>query len=343
MSRRKSAEDLEFGADSFLDTVCNLVGVLTILVVIVGIRAGKVPPLAPAPVEAAPTRPTATRPAIDLATPAAAVQGLQRELIKLRGDLEKLVITGQGRDAERKQLALEVARREQLLTQQRGGLDAEAQRTFDLEREISAMEGQLDELDRELAYAQESPVKIEQVGHDTTPISSLVLSDEIHFRVQNNRVVAIPIERLLELVKQDMEKQTWKLRDGTEIESSVGPIDGFYVDYTVAMRQVMVSGARGGQLGTVVQVTSWTLRTENQELGEDLPTALSANSNFRRLLAAYPPRRTTVTFWVYPEGFGMFRDLKAELSRLGFPTAGRPLPEGVPISGSPHGSRSNAQ
>ncbi len=55
------------------------------------------------------------------------------------------------------------------------------------------------------------------------------------------------------------------------------------------------------------------------------------------------PDRTTVTVWVYPDSFNQFRTLKAELFRRRFLTAGRPLPEGHPIGGSPDGSRSASQ
>jgi hypothetical protein len=55
------------------------------------------------------------------------------------------------------------------------------------------------------------------------------------------------------------------------------------------------------------------------------------------------PNRTTVTVWTYPDSFHDFRRLKDELFKLGYLTAGRPMPHGAPIAGSPSGSRSAAQ
>ena len=55
------------------------------------------------------------------------------------------------------------------------------------------------------------------------------------------------------------------------------------------------------------------------------------------------PSRTTITIWVYPNSFEQFRQLKAELFKLGYLTAGRPLPEDFPIGGSPDGTRSAAE
>jgi hypothetical protein len=50
MSRRHSGEN-EFGSDSFLDVLANMVGILIVLVVIAGIRVVRGPDLPP-PVEA---------------------------------------------------------------------------------------------------------------------------------------------------------------------------------------------------------------------------------------------------------------------------------------------------
>ena len=78
-------------------------------------------------------------------------------------------------------------------------------------------------------------------------------------------------------------------------------------------------------------------------LGEPLAEALQPGSEFRSRLASHKPQQTTVTIWVYPDSFDQFRALKAELFKLGYLTAGRPLPDGHPIGGSPDGSRSSAE
>jgi hypothetical protein len=52
---------------------------------------------------------------------------------------------------------------------------------------------------------------------------------------------------------------------------------------------------------------------------------------------------TTVTLWCYPDSFEGYRAIRAELHRLGIPTAGRPLPDGAPIGGSTEGSKSVVQ
>ena len=43
MARRRNSDDIEFGSDSFLDIVANIVGILIILIVVAGIKAGAAP------------------------------------------------------------------------------------------------------------------------------------------------------------------------------------------------------------------------------------------------------------------------------------------------------------
>ena len=78
-------------------------------------------------------------------------------------------------------------------------------------------------------------------------------------------------------------------------------------------------------------------------LGETVNEAMRPNSQFRLALANRRAKDATITLWTYPDSFDDFRRVKKELYRLGFPVAARPLPEGVPISGSSSGSKSTAE
>ena len=70
--------------------------------------------------------------------------------------------------------------------------------------------------------------------------------------------------------------------------------------------------------------------------------ALRPGSKFARRLQQ-AKAEASLTFWVYPESFPAFRKLQAAAHSAGFTVSGRPLPTGMPIAGSPHGSRSAGQ
>ena len=55
------------------------------------------------------------------------------------------------------------------------------------------------------------------------------------------------------------------------------------------------------------------------------------------------PARTTITLWVYPDSFTLYRRLRNELVEQGFSVAARPLADGMTIRRSPLGTQSAAQ
>ena len=77
--------------------------------------------------------------------------------------------------------------------------------------------------------------------------------------------------------------------------------------------------------------------------GEPVEVALAAGSQFMQYIKRTVPDTTTVTIWVYPNSFDEFRQFKTTLFSMGYACAGRPLPEGLYISASPHGTKSVRQ
>jgi len=60
-------------------------------------------------------------------------------------------------------------------------------------------------------------------------------------------------------------------------------------------------------------------------------------------LGQHRPAATTVTLWTYSDSFNAYRRMKEELYQAGFRVAGRPMPDGKQIGGSPSGTKSAAE
>jgi hypothetical protein len=97
-------------------------------------------------------------------------------------------------------------------------------------------------------------------------------------------------------------------------------------------------GASGVRLG----LTHWQVHPQSGVIAETAAQALHPQSRFLEVLRT-ADLGSTLTFWVYPDSFGLHRELQGFVHRQGFEVAARPLPEGVPIIGSPSGSHSVAQ
>ena len=90
-------------------------------------------------------------------------------------------------------------------------------------------------------------------------------------------------------------------------------------------------------------IDRWEAVPVAAQRGEAPEQALAENSQFRHIIDHLDPTQTAVTFWVYPESFGAYRQLRDYCLRRDLLVAGRPLPDGVPIASSRDGSASRGQ
>ena len=321
-----------FGSDSFLDIVANMVGILIILVMVAGLR---VKHAADEPIAGPPTPPIDTAP-------------LEAEAASLRADVETVYAKAKQlsdlavqRSQERDALALLVAAHKNELDERQATLASEERESFDLERTLEAERVRLAGLERDLGSAAVQPER-ESIKIKTypTPISRTVHGRESHFQIKDNRVTYVPLEELVDTVKREVQNKFYRMRDLDEFTETVGPIGGFRLRYTMSR----IRNAPGSSMpGTMVGVTELELLPITSQLGETWAEAAQPGSTFQRTIGDLDARRVTITLWTYPESFATYRTIREHLYERGYAVAGRPLPHGKLISGSPFGSKSAAQ
>ena len=325
------------GHDSFLDVVANMVGILIILVMVVGVRVKN------APVVAA-IASGETRAQTELGKELAIEQSLRRDVLQAADEIRNLQSETLVRARQRHALATAVAAGEHQIEARRGKMDAELQRDFDLKRSLSESRSHLDQLEHQRAHAQTAPADPILVESYPTPLSQTVDGREAHFQLRGGRIAPIPLDELVDRLKADARRQKYKLLDLPELTDTIGPLGGFRLKYTFRRHDISPEMAViSGQTGSYARLERWTLIPVSSQLGEPVEVALAEGSELRRTLSKFHPNRDTVTIWTYPDSFAAFRQIKKELYRLGFSAAARPLPHGIPISGSPKGSKSAAE
>jgi hypothetical protein len=340
MKRRAGkAKDIEEpGQDSFLDVVANLVGVMIILVMVVGAQAQKgfiaqeraKQTTAPEPV-----------PIVDVAGAEAAAASVEASISELDGRIKDASIEAARREAERNRVQLLVTIAEQRLAEHRTALDEQARESYDLVEQLNQAKAEMARLDAsQTALTKPSPAVLE---HLPTPMAKTVFGREIHFRLLGGKVAYVPWDEMLERLKADAPGHVGKLRDSARAEMSLPVINGFGARYILRRAEVETQTRLGVATQSRVELEKLYFVDAEPNLGVPLAKALETGSEFRSRIGAMPPQQTTVTIWVYPDSFDEFRALKAELFKLGYLTAGRPLPAGHPIGGSPDGSRSSAE
>jgi multidrug efflux pump subunit AcrA (membrane-fusion protein) len=226
---------------------------------------------------------------------------------------------------------------EKELNERKARLDSQQRQQFEAEAQLAAAEAELAQTKRQVELASTVTQPAVEVRAYPTPISKTVYGQEVHFQLSAGHVAFIPIEELFELARDETRSNMVRATDLSNRVLTVGPKQGFEMHFTVDV----VINSRQGQMA--VRSKEWQVIPVQSRLGETVDEALGDGSNFRRVLAQHSPKDTTVTIWTYPDSFAEYRALNEELHRLGYATAGRPLPEGFPIGGSPQGSKSAAQ
>ncbi|MFN0054149.1 MAG: hypothetical protein ACKV0T_18375 [Planctomycetales bacterium] len=360
---RHTTHDPGFGSDSFLDVLANMVGILIILIVIAGVRVGRAPVIAkpsPAmelqatpqdstPIDCIPSAPELAaaplEPESDEPPPA-----ILEELAALEGELAGLA--GRQADLATQMQALkqaQVAAKESLsATQQtaarrKAELEEQLSRVVRLEQTLGDRQEVLTALLAEFEEAQGAAAPVATIKHRLAPVSQEVAGEEIQFRLLGNRVSVVPWGRLAERLKFQLERQKdWLAKHGRH-QGSVGPVDGFSMRYTVERQALSALEERRLGYGAFrVGLSYVEIVPEPDAPAETASEALRRGSRFAAELQA-APEGATLTFWVYPDSFGLYRQLQEASHAEGFVVAARPLPAGKPIAGSPNGSRSAGQ
>jgi hypothetical protein len=336
MPRHVPEQGEPVNGDSFLDIVASVVSIMIIMVVMEGMRIKNAPVSVSIPAD-----PAATELNKDLDDE----KSLQSDVWKIEGEVHALEREAAARGAQRDYLATVVSAAEHELKSRREKLDSARQNDFDLSRNLSESQFQLEQLQRRREQLENQPAAAPVVVESyPTPISHAVDGPEAHIMISAGRVVFVPMDQLIERLKQELHRQAYRLGSRDEWTDTVGPIDGFRVRYKLVRRDIPLETAREtGRGGTVIRIEEFSLIPTADDLGEPVRLALEEGSDFRRQMAKTLPGRTTVTIWVYPNGFDAFRQVRKELYRQGYAIAARPLPAGEHISGSPDGSKSAAQ
>lgn len=391
MSRRAQRAELEFGSDSFLDVVCNIVGILIILIVVVGVRLQRQPlPADPklaeqiAAAAAAAEALTAKQNAAvqtagqnqlslqnNLASLETDERQLQQELQNITADSQaaqqetagvraKLTAQQTQRDtqgrreqklaAERNATAARVASLQnslKLSEQKHSELEAALRRTLDTEKQTQQKNRTVAvetlQLTEQLTVAQQQTQPADRLNHRLSPVTKPVESDDVHFRVDGGKVSIIPLQDLLDRLKDQVLARRSTIMRFNQFEGVVGPVGGYSMKYTVEKEGgSALESLQTGDLRVRVSVSKWQLQAEESLLQESVADALRPGSRFRQQLETCPPD-SVVTIWVYENSFEQFAAIRELAHGLRLRVAARPLPDGTPIVGSPNGSRSSAQ
>ena len=144
-------------------------------------------------------------------------------------------------------------------------------------------------------------------------------------------------------MKSQWQAEAEAMRNLDQTIKTVGPIDGFRMQYQLAARDVKRQTEFGPVTGRSVSFERFRIIPQPGLQGESVTAALAAGSQFRQILSRHEPRKTTVSVWLYPDGFSDHHQVKTWLYENGYQMASWPLKFGRQISGGPNGFKTSAQ
>jgi hypothetical protein len=337
---RRADDDTDelVGQDSFLDVVTNIVGILILLVMVVGLRSSQAVATAINTPDAPAAPPAITEDDVQAAYQAAA--DADRDVRQLIGRAVAARDEAQFREQERSWLTAAVAEAEQEIAARRARLNSDDQRDFDLRRKLTEAQVTLEELTREqIALLSQEPA-VEEIECQPTPIGKVVTGKEVHVLLSDDHLAVVPFDELLELMKEDVASNVWRLREQDELDRTIGPVGDFRLRYWFIKTAVVARTEAGAvTAATFPRFSRCYFLPITTPVGEPAADALLADSRFARVLRRLRPD-TTITIWTYPGNYDRLREVKRTVREFGLQVAVRPLPPGMPIGASRNGSES---
>ncbi len=209
---------------------------------------------------------------------------------------------------------------------------------------VVALQSRKQAVDAEIAALERAPKPRPKPLIDKSPVSRPPRGAEYHFELRDDRVAYINMKELLERLKVDARIQIRMMTIPRPVSGEAGPVGDFAIRYELVPVGMALSGRYGApSLDAEFTLSGYEIVPFRPGRGETLKSALEPASDFGRAVNQLDPSRDTITMWVYPDAFDLFRQLREALQRRGFQVAARPLPAEMPIRGSPNGSISAAQ
>ena len=324
------------GHDSFLDIVANLVGVLIILVMVVAVRARD------GAVDEQRAQTSSLEP-VDVESARFEAEGIREDIQRIEQLLQRQAMEIAYREKERDKVLQELRVLELLVQQQESHLDTSQQEKLQQQAMLGDLKHQLEDLQQARRTVEQMQSQPKVIQHRPTPMAKTVFGTEIHFRLFQGRITYIPWDQLIERLKQDAQQKARNLSGEGKLTELIGPIGGFRMRYQLGVRRYLANTTDGPRMRQGLQLEQFELIPVDPTMGEGVASAIEEGSRFLQTLGSFSSQRATVTIWVYPESFIQFQQIKTLLHQRGFACAGRPLPAGALISGSPSGSLSAAQ
>jgi hypothetical protein len=205
------------------------------------------------------------------------------------------------------------------------------------------LRGERDKVQKELTTLRQLPRPKSASILSKAPVARPAFSDEHHFELRHDRITFIDLNRLMELTRADAQVRIRMSDRSPAVSNRVGPVGAFWLEYELVRAVPGTMEEMLDRKNIRFELSGWELLPDGENRGETFESTRGPLSEYSRAINRISTGRATITLWVYPDSFALFRKIRNDLTDRGFSVAARPLPEGMTIRGSPMGTQSAAQ
>ncbi len=216
--RPRRDDNTEVNADAFLDTVANLVGILTILFVVVAVQSKSA-------AKAVAEKELKTDMSATLEESLQDATIVEKDLVKQARSLRMYEMEIMRRSAERERLLAELILAKETKEEASAKISKEDQDKIaaeielsELQKKIAALLAQHGELDQATPTNQ-----IITLQHLPTPMAKTVFGEELHVLLEANRLSVIPWDNLVAALKRQAEMQVSRVIRANRVVDTLGP------------------------------------------------------------------------------------------------------------------------
>src|SRR5262245_5672325 len=243
----------------------------------------------------------------EIKTAESTVAAIESNCIELQAKIDHEKLEAALREQERGQFQTLVNVAEQRLEEYRNQLSKDERARYDLERELVSSKSELSLLNTtQVSLTKPKPHVLE---HLPTPMARTVFGSEIHFRLLGHRLAYVPFEEMKVAFNADAPRQLSKMRDTPRAEFSLPEIAGFGARYILRKAETELELRSGTARHSGIELELIYFIDVEPNLGQPIAQALAPGSEFRSRMATFKPQSTTVTIWIYPDGFDDYRAL----------------------------------
>ncbi|MEQ8849875.1 hypothetical protein [Botrimarina sp.] len=323
------------GGDSFLDVVANIVGILVLLVVVVGVRAGREAFTPRVEIPASPNERLAETES-EIERLARRIGEHERDVSDLRSQVRSVATDAQNREHVREAGALYVTKLRAELDDARAALSEGDREKLDVHTALAQAGRRLDELEAQriaLATVEPEP-EVETVEISPTPIVDGRATDTVSFRLKGKRLVYVPLDEITNELKSKLQPPTiTNPSRPVTTRHKVGPLEGFGGEAEIAWSVQAV----GPRVGIQVTLSQMVLREVVPLRGESLEEAFSPTGQTRSRLELLDPKEHVVRLIVYADSFESAPEVSQRFRDEGFRVAQSLKSDGSPIGFSSNG------